>query len=130
VRANGADHGEAFAAIAADHAHMLELVDRIEVGMGEPEPDRGAISALLDALVTSTREHFAREEALMGDAPLEEFVQHRRDHHYLFKVLSDFALAFQSGSLAASVEVAFDLHNWLSFHIERFDSRLHEILQG
>lgn len=130
MKPNGADHAEAFATIAADHAHMLDLVDQFAAGMDQPEPDRRRLSTLLDTLVVATREHFAREEALMGDTSIDEFEHHRRDHHYLLKVLSDFASAFQSGTLAASAELALDLDNWLSFHIERFDSRLHEILQG
>lgn len=112
----------------ADHAELKLLICRIGSLLEQRSPDRRVIGVLLDQLVVETRAHFERENAMMTESDVEEFARHRQDHHYLLKCLTDFAEAFRWGALAASAEVARDLDSWLSYHIQRFDSRLCELL--
>ena len=122
------DIAASFAEIADDHTALLALIDHIETMMVAPKPDRAVIVAALDDLVTLARDHFEYENALMGDSPLEEFERHRTDHRYLLRCLSDFTEAIRTGERSPSLEVAFDLDNWLNFHIQRFDAELHALL--
>ena len=122
------DFSAVVAVIEADHAVILGMIERIKAEVVGPQPDRSVIAGTLDEMVVATRAHFAREDALMTDTSLEEFALHRQDHSHLLKILTDFARAFRSGTLAASAELAADLDAWLNFHIQRFDSRLRAFL--
>ncbi len=110
--------------IAIDHTGMMELIDQIMTLRKAPGTDPAKISAALDELVETTRDHFDRESDIMSCLSNDDAEAHRAHHRYLLTALTDFADATRSGQGALSTDTAFDLDTWLMFHVQHFDAKL------
>jgi len=118
------DRGE----IDADHQHLVDLVNRLHTETSRGE-GRQIVDALLDELVSYTREHFAREERLMVAHGYARVDEHGRQHRALIGDLDKLVRTHAQGSITTAAQVSLLLRDWLSLHIRRTDRELRELLR-
>jgi hemerythrin len=78
---------------------------------------------ILDRLVRYTLVHFAHEERLMAQAGYPGLEAHRAEHQALASQVQDFALRFEAGKIAVTVQLLQFLKGWLVDHIAGSDRR-------
>jgi diguanylate cyclase (GGDEF)-like protein/hemerythrin-like metal-binding protein/PAS domain S-box-containing protein len=110
--------------IDEQHARMAALLSRIgdAVKTGQREE---RIVALLDELVTCTRDHFQTEERLMDQHGYANALLHRQAHRKLVEDLLSIQRQFDNTSLMLTLQA---LKDWLIKHMTESDRRLGEVL--
>ena len=104
-----------------DHRQLFAMVnglfDAIEGGTGA-----GLMSALFDALLAYTRDHFAREEALMAERHYPELAAHRVEHAELAERVHALRRSFLTdGGDGVGQELLVLFKTWLTSHIRVTD---------
>ena len=108
-------------ALDDDHRQLFAMVnglfDAIEGGT-----DGELLAALFDALVAYTRDHFAREEALMAAGHYPGLPAHRAEHLQLAERVLELRRGFLAGSVEpVSQELLVLFKTWLTSHIRVTD---------
>ena len=108
-------------ALDEDHRKLFAMVnglfDAIEDGTGTVLP-----GALFDALLDYTRDHFAREEALMAARRYPGLAAHRTEHAELAERVHELRQNFLAGSLEpVRGELLVLFKTWLTSHIRVTD---------
>ena len=108
-------------ALDADHRQLFAMVnglfDAIEGGTGND-----LLAALFDALVDYTRDHFAREEALMAARHFPGLAAHRAEHIQLAESVHQLRQRFLAGAAeAVGHELLVLFKTWLTSHIRVSD---------
>ena len=108
-------------ALDADHRQLFSMVnslfDAIECGTGTE-----LMGALFDVLVDYTRDHFAREEALMAARHYPGLVAHRAEHVQLTERVHELRRSFLAGEREpVGQELLVLFKTWLTSHIRVTD---------
>jgi hemerythrin len=106
-------------AIDDDHKKLFALMNEIftSASLGAD-----AINRAIGALVTYTKEHFAREEASMTRAEYPGLADHKYAHeHLVFRLDTMINQLLDFGPAAIDAELAKFLRSWLSDHIMSLD---------
>lgn len=78
-----------------------------------------------EQLSAHTRDHFAREEALMQSSAFPASAEHTADHQRVLGELERFGLRIASGSTTlARAWIRDHLPNWFELHVRSMDSAL------
>ena len=108
-------------ALDQDHRSMFSMLNQMNDAL--QDGTEGAMMApLLDRLLLYTREHFAREEALMAECGYPDLAAHRREHQQLavqVRALHQRLTDGSTESLGREVLVLFK--TWLTSHIRVSD---------
>lgn len=105
-----------------DNQHRT-LVDQINVLHQSLLENRGrdAQEAILEAIVTYTREHFAAEERLMQRYRYPGYSEHKLQHDELTAKALELQERFRDTGLVLSLEILTFLKDWLKEHILGLD---------
>ncbi len=109
------------AEIDADHRAMVAMVKRVHAA-GERGDHAEAMTALRE-LGSFTRDHFAREEALMDSSRYEMAARHRKEHQSLFDEIGAQIEEFHAGRSSVAAIVTF-IRIWLLGHVAASDRPL------
>ena len=104
-----------------DHRAMVGLLNRLQEA--SRRSDRVATRAVLAALETLTRDHFAREEHLMLDLHYEFTARHQKEHVHLFDEVHAQIEEMNEGIVSAAAIAGF-IKRWLIDHVETSDRQL------
>jgi hemerythrin-like metal-binding protein len=110
------DHGP----IDQDHRHLVDLVNQLHTATSQGR-GREVIESVLGQLLAYTREHLAREEALMREVGFPRLEQHQIGHAHFIGQLEDLKRRYDEGSLIVASQLSTVLRDWLSLHIRRSD---------
>jgi len=119
-------------AMDRDHQRLAMLLDHLAAGFGDygPESPRGqaAQQPLLDQLAVladETREHFAREEALMRTADYPDLGEHRAEHEIMRAELIELTREIAArGDCRLELDTLRALKAWFLGHLLDTDRRL------
>ena len=108
------------AEIDRDHQRLVELVNDLSHAMlsGEGHTETAGI---LSKLVTYTREHFAREEAIWRTGKLSSQVEHQQTHAKLVDQVETFQRDFLAGKASLTSDLMAFLREWLIDHVFKVD---------
>jgi methyl-accepting chemotaxis protein len=106
--------------IDADHKMLLQYVNELNQAMVEGK-GRDIAAGVLDKLVSYTREHFAREEAIWEKGGLVSLAQHRKIHADLVGKVEQFQRAFLAGQATLTTDLMAFLREWLIDHVFKTD---------
>jgi hemerythrin len=117
---------------SVDHEHQA-LISVINL-LGEYlEPSRGmtSVCTALGEICTLVTAHFAHEEAIMRDLHYDEYAAHKADHDRLLVEIRDMLRDAGSGpSVDYRMQLGDRVGRWFGRHFERFDARLHALVDG
>ena len=102
-----------------EHREMAQLVDQLHTLM-VVKRDRTAAYQLTEKLLQVTREHFAREEALLTEHHYPEGEAHYQAHSRLLTDFVELQRQFKAGTLSLLAMPTF-LRKWILEHIETMD---------
>lgn len=106
-----------------DHQHLIGLINEL-YGATEIQQDSTVLGQILQRLFEYTREHFAREEALMQKINFADFPQHVKQHQKLLERVVTLQAALAENREYVAKETAELLKFWLSSHIHMSDRAL------
>jgi len=104
-----------------DHKKLVGMVNELHDGI--LEGDRAeALGRVLDQLVSYTRIHFSREEALFAKTKYAGAVEHKKEHDELIAKALELQTRYKAGaSSMLSLETMSFLKSWLTHHIQGSD---------
>jgi hemerythrin len=99
-----------------DHKKLFGYINELHSGLksGLGIQDMGYI---LKNLVNYTVVHFHREEKFMIKHNYPDHDDHKIEHEFLIKKVSDFQSEFEQGKKAFSIELLSFLNDWITNHI-------------
>ena len=104
----------------AEHARLLEQIDRLHDAMIRGRGSATAIATLRD-LADQEAAHFAREERLMQEAGYEGLEEHRGQHAEILRELAALQRGVEAGHLAIAYDTMEAMRRWVREHINRWD---------
>ncbi len=114
------DYSVGVMSIDGQHSKLFdilnELHDAMKTGQGKT-----VTGALLDKLMSYTKEHFSCEERLMEAAGYPGLAKHRTHHEALTRQVGEFMTRFQRGEGTVTVDLLIFVRDWLKNHIQRED---------
>jgi len=111
--------------IDEDHKHLIALVNRLHDAMLK-RAGKDQLATLFDELALYTKEHFGREETLMGQIAYAGAAEHRGQHKTLIDQLTQLRTDFGTGKVTITLETMKFLQGWVSDHILKSDRKLAE----
>jgi hemerythrin len=100
-----------------DHKKLVAMVNELHDGILEGRRAE-ALGHVLDQLVSYTRVHFNREEALFARTKYAGAVEHKKEHDDLIVKALELQKRYKEGaSSMLSLETMSFLKNWLAHHI-------------
>ena len=110
-------------AIDADHQKLVDLVNELHtatsVGRGQE-----VVEKIISELIGYTKDHLAREEALLASMQFPDLERHKLGHQKFTDKLEELQKKFQSGSITVASQLSTVLRDWLSLHIRRSDKEI------
>ena len=110
-------------AIDADHQKLVDLVNELHtatsVGRGQE-----VVEKIIAELIGYTKDHLAREEALLASMQFPDLERHKLGHQKFTDKLEELQKKFQSGSITVASQLSTVLRDWLSLHIRRSDKEI------
>lgn len=106
-----------------DHKTLFALLDALEKAATGGK-DKAEQAARLRELITSTLDHFHREEVLMREHGWHGYETHRMAHDMLIREIRALEQRFIGDSLSLTPDVFAFLHGWLRNHICTYDRAL------
>jgi hemerythrin len=104
-----------------DHMKLVGMVNELHDGILEGHRAE-ALGHVLDQLVSYTRIHFNREEALFARTNYPSAGEHKREHDDLIAKALDLQARYKGGaSSMLSLETMSFLKSWLAHHIQGSD---------
>ena len=108
-------------ALDEDHRQLFAMVNGLFDAIGGGTGGE-LLTALFDALAAYTRDHFAREEALMAARHYPGLPAHRAEHLQLAERVQELRRSFLAGSVEpVSQELLVLFKTWLTSHIRVTD---------
>lgn len=107
--------------IDTQHQKLVGLLNKLHDSMAAGT-GRQVVDAVLDELVTYTKEHFAFEEGLLKKANYPDFMAHQAEHTKLTAQAVELQKNIKNGQ-ALTMDVMNFLVNWLSQHIMKVDKK-------
>jgi len=102
--------------IDIQHKKLFEIANRLFEAMKAGE-SKSVMTRVLMELEDYTKYHFKKEEAYMKEFGYEAYPQHRKEHNYFVKKISQFRDDYKNGKVTISIELMTFLSNWLINHI-------------
>lgn len=100
-----------------DHQKLVAMVNELHDGIVEGHRAE-ALVHVLDQLLSYTKSHFNREEALFERAHYPGLVAHKKEHDDLIKKALELQTRIRGGATSMlSLETMSFLKGWLSHHI-------------
>ncbi len=113
--------------VDADHKVLINLLNQVDDCITEQE-ESTVLGSVLEALVSYTEYHFAREEKLMELANFENIDEHKAVHAQLFHKVRSIYHSFAADHESVQVEdVRSFLQKWLTQHILGEDVKYRDI---
>ena len=106
--------------IDAQHRSLVETLNRLHEAMMKGNT-KDVTGVLLRNLATYTRDHFAKEEAMMSAANYPRLSEHRNHHAALTKQIEEFVARFERGESTVNLQLLSFLRDWLTNHILKED---------
>jgi len=104
-----------------DHKKLVGMVNQLHDGIMDGHRAE-ALGKVLDQLVSYTKVHFDREEAMFTKTHYPELAGHKKEHDDLIKKASDLQARYKEGaSSMLSLETMSFLKTWLAHHIQGCD---------
>lgn len=111
-----------------DHKRLIRIINRAYT-LAENGANHEALADILSELLAYTRDHFRREEEVMGICGYPGLANHCQVHQLLTKQVEDKHRDFERGCLSIQELVAF-LTNWLIDHIQGMDQAIIPYCKG
>ena len=118
-----------------DHVRLYKIIGelrQISVKRGDDHVVRDqklkATLEIMQRLVSETKEHFLREEALMEGYAYPEIRAHKQDHLMLLRSIEVYYAKVATCSVPTSEEASQYLKSWLTNHIRHADRLLERFL--
>ena len=108
-------------AVDDDHAHALDLMERMEDAI-QSRGDQVVASLVLEFCNYFTR-HFANEEQIMNDLNYFDAGMHKTYHGMMIRFLDEMADGITKGEISPK-DTAKVIINWTMHHLEDCDARL------
>lgn len=108
------------AMIDRDHKMLIQYINEMHAAMMAGK-GKEVVGPIVGKLVSYTKDHFAREEAVWKSGHYLELDRHRKEHANLVKTVVDFKTKYDQGAMALSVDVMNFLRDWLKTHILKSD---------
>lgn len=102
--------------IDAQHKVMIGILNELNDSMMLGQP-RDKTKSLLHRLVSHAREHFAAEEAMMGETGYLRLEEHREQHRELIRKILIYVGRFERGEATLNLYLMDFLRDWLKIHI-------------
>ncbi|RUP30645.1 MAG: hemerythrin [Curvibacter sp.] len=118
------DHGP----IDRDHRHLVDMVNQLHTATSQGR-GRDVVQRVLGELLAYTRDHLAREEALMQQVGFPGLEQHRVGHARFIAQLEDLRQQYEAGRITVASQLSTVLRDWLSLHIRRSDKEARAYVQ-
>ena len=112
-----------------DHRRLIDYINELHGAMHEGHGAE-AIAAVVEKLVTYTREHFGREEKLMALGGYPDVEAHLRAHRDFIAKIEEFQARLRQRSGTVSMDVLVFLRDWLTNHILKTDKGFAASLQN
>jgi hemerythrin-like metal-binding protein len=118
--------------IDSDHHRLVSYIIELNLLINKLESDRFNMLyineqlRLLRKIHNYAKEHFAREERLMETFSLD-LSEQQKQHKKILVMLSDAINDFQSGRIALSYDLKFNIMEWVVEHINKFDNQTFSI---
>jgi hemerythrin len=107
--------------IDEDHKKLVGMVNQLHDGIMDGHRAE-ALGKVLDQLVSYTKIHFDREEAMFAKTLYPAAAAHKAEHDKLIKTALDLQARYKGGaSSMLSLETMSFLKNWLAHHIQGSD---------
>jgi len=108
--------------IDADHRHLHDLLN-LFLRRASEEAEPRELAQILNTLIERTREHFAREEAMMDRTDYPELAAHKAEHDRLLAQLGHIHERYLEGEAPHQLtrDTAEFLTRWLVDHIRHED---------
>jgi hemerythrin len=113
----------------ADHRLIFNQAETLYNALFEQENAVG-INALFDALLTTSKRHFASEERLMHSSAYPTETEHALAHQTILKTLERFRERFQAAHTRPKKEVCLFIKDWVIEHILTEDRKLGTYLRS
>ncbi len=118
--------------IDADHRHLIDIINQLEVVIQKEETKQGdrddGLRVLFGRLRAYTREHFSREEGMQSTSHYKGLRENHDDHRRLMADLEDLSKRFMDGETAdppvSNEEMLEFLRHWLVDHIIKIDLKM------
>lgn len=116
-----------YSTMNSDHMEMFQMIAQLRDGatLGW---DRHRIIDQISRLMTFSKAHFRREEALMERFLYPGTAEHKRQHMILTRQAEAFMLNLSSGCQGPPAEVAAYFRRWVTDHIRTTDKELERFL--
>jgi hemerythrin len=107
-----------------DHALAAGQIEAMQAALLLYGADREPLAEACREFLQHSREHFAREEAIMREAGFPPYGIHKSEHDRVLAWLEALGQAVESGSdvVAVSAAVSHDIPDWFIRHIRSMDS--------
>lgn len=109
------------------HRTLIGLINDLHSAMMAGR-GKEALGAVLGALTTYTRTHFADEERMMLERGYPALSLHRQEHGKLMKQVEALQARVAAGNAQLTLEVLAFLKDWLVTHIQGHDRAYGELL--
>lgn len=108
--------------IDKEHKLLVELTGRLIAAMSENVP-RETLSDSLQELIDATKEHFRKEEEIMGRAKYPEFEDHKEQHDTTLGELSRISVMLRSGEEPVTQALSACVQDRLLAHLVEEDPK-------
>jgi hemerythrin len=107
-----------------DHALAASQLDTMQSALALYGSDRAPLANACREFLQHSREHFAREEAMMQETGFPPFAIHKSEHDRVLAWLEALTQAIEAGSdtSAVSAAVMHDIPDWFVRHIRSMDN--------
>ncbi|MGD9775218.1 bacteriohemerythrin [Diaphorobacter sp.] len=109
--------------IDEDHKLLVDQVNELHSATSQGA-GHSVVASILQRVITSTREHLAREEALMARLGFPDLERHKQGHEAFVNRLDELQQRLQGGGITVASQLSTALRDWLSLHIRRNDKEL------
>lgn len=103
-----------------DHLALGHIIAELEL-LAENHASSSVVANAFDRLIAATRQHFAREEAIMANDEYPYLARHRESHRELMKFIEDLAGQISSARITLNEELIATLWEWETTHIDTSD---------
>ena len=116
------DYGVGSKKLDAQHATILETINRLYMDVQEAHPSEGLREAVT-TLNNYTRSHFIDEEDMLRECNYPEYAAHRATHIAFAKQTQDFVDEWRKGTPDLASEMLVYLKDWWLKHILAIDKK-------
>ncbi len=117
--------------IDEDHKHLIDYLNQLDEALHARTFLPAKVAMTLMHLLEYTHEHFAREERIMQMVKYPKFAEHKAQHVYGVKMISQLSAHFTQDPTHANAERIYSFTaDWLVNHIILQDTQLTPYVRG